>query len=717
MSNKITRSHFSTPKLIAGFSAVAVVLVLGIVWLLCSALIESHTSEVRHLHIQQLCGTIMHLDEVLTMSAKMCAATGNMDWKERYDHYELELDRTIQEAEALVPLCGPEPSEDISVVNARLVEMEQEAFRLTAQGMRQEAMALLESDQYKLDKQKYSEATQNRAHAMLKDVRSSLSKQRWESLTTTAGAIVVMCLILGIAFISSKAMRQHLAQLKRTEESLREAHDRLEQRVTERTAELARVNEQLRSEMAQHQQSEERYRSLVETTSDLVWEVDHNGVYTYVSPKVMDLLGYTPEEVVGKTPFDLMPPDEAERVAKLFRGFVERREAFAALENTNLHKAGRPVVLETSAVPVFGQDGDLLGYRGIDRDITERKKAIEALRQSEETARALINAPTESFLLIESDGTIVTLNETAAGRLGGSVQELVGKRVYDFLPPDVAQPRKAHIEEVIRSGEPICFEDIKEGRFFQSCVYPVSSASGQVARVAIYAQDITDHRKAEEVVLKEREHLKRSLEASDRERQLVAYDIHDGLAQHLTGAMMHFQSFSQLQSNNAEKASEAFDNGLGLLDHALAEARRLIGRVRPPILDEMGIVAAVEHLVAGIKSKGGPEIEVNADVKFDRLDFALENTLFRIIQESLANACMHSNCETVGLTLAQHGKDLCVEIQDWGIGFDVERIREGSFGLESIRERARLLGGNAIIDSEPSKGTRVVVRLPLPEEA
>ena len=151
MSNKIAHSHSSTPKLIAGFSAAAIVLALGIVWLLCSALIESHTSEERHLHVQQLCGTIIHLDEVLTMSAKMCAATGSMEWKKRYDRYELTLDEAIQQAESFVPLSGPEPSEDISVVNARLVDVEKQAFRLTAQGMRQEAMALLESKQYTLD--------------------------------------------------------------------------------------------------------------------------------------------------------------------------------------------------------------------------------------------------------------------------------------------------------------------------------------------------------------------------------------------------------------------------------------------------------------------------------------------------------------------------------------------------------------------------------------
>jgi len=124
-------------------------------------------------------------------------------------------------------------------------------------------------------------------------------------------------------------------------------------------------------------ESRRRFRSLVEATSDWVWEIDQNGIYTYSSPKVKDLLGYEPEEIIGKTPFDLMPPDEAERVAGLFKDIAESRQPFNGLENTNLHKDGRNVVLETSGVPIFDEGGNLLGYRGIDRDITERKKAEE----------------------------------------------------------------------------------------------------------------------------------------------------------------------------------------------------------------------------------------------------------------------------------------------------------------------------------------------------
>jgi PAS domain S-box-containing protein len=122
-------------------------------------------------------------------------------------------------------------------------------------------------------------------------------------------------------------------------------------------------------------ESEQRFRSLVETTSDWVWEVDQNGFYRYISPKVKELLGYEPEEVIGKKPFNFMTLDETEQVAELFRNIIKSRKPFTRLENTNVHKDGRLVVLETSGVSIFDKDGNFAGYRGIDRDISERKRA------------------------------------------------------------------------------------------------------------------------------------------------------------------------------------------------------------------------------------------------------------------------------------------------------------------------------------------------------
>ncbi|MFA5825453.1 MAG: PAS domain S-box protein [Gallionellaceae bacterium] len=148
------------------------------------------------------------------------------------------------------------------------------------------------------------------------------------------------------------------------------------------------ITERKRAEQALRD-SENRFRNLVETTSDWIWEIDGSAVYTYASPRIQAILGYEPAEVLGKTPFDLMPPEEAKRVASLFRSRAAALQPLVNLENRCLHKDGHAVVIETSGVPVIGVDGKLCGYRGIDRDITERKRVEDALIESESRLRQL----------------------------------------------------------------------------------------------------------------------------------------------------------------------------------------------------------------------------------------------------------------------------------------------------------------------------------------
>jgi len=145
-------------------------------------------------------------------------------------------------------------------------------------------------------------------------------------------------------------------------------------------------------------QSEERFRSLVENSTDWFWAVDENAVYTYSSPKIRDLLGYEAEEVLGKTPFSFMPPDEADRVADIFSSYAKSSRPFKLLENTNVHKNGHLVVLETSGIPIFDAEGVFRGYRGIDRDITERKQAEEELRKAHEDMEKKVEERTRDLL-------------------------------------------------------------------------------------------------------------------------------------------------------------------------------------------------------------------------------------------------------------------------------------------------------------------------------
>jgi PAS domain S-box-containing protein len=198
---------------------------------------------------------------------------------------------------------------------------------------------------------------------------------------------------------------------------------------------LTDITERINAEEALRE-NEEKFRTMAERTSDWIWEVDTNGIYTYASPKSKDILGYEPEEVIGKTPFDLMPPEEADRVEKLFRNITKSQEPFERLENINLHKNGQHVVLETSGVPIFGAEGKLLGYRGIDRDITDRKQAEKALQESEVKYRNLVEQANDGIAIVK-DNKIVLVNQKLALMLGYTIEELLNTDYIRVFHPDV----------------------------------------------------------------------------------------------------------------------------------------------------------------------------------------------------------------------------------------------------------------------------------------
>ena len=219
---------------------------------------------------------------------------------------------------------------------------------------------------------------------------------------------------------------------KTKEKLIRELTD-LHRRLIELESSETRQREMLRD----LRKSGERYRLLVESSSDFIWEVDANGVYTYVSPKVKDLLGYETEEIIGKTPFDLMPIHEAERVARLFKDIFESQKPFQELENTNLHKDGRHVVLDTSGVPIFDTNGNLSGYRGIDRDISERKKVEEDIKRTKEFSDNIIDSSLDCIVISDRRGYINRANRFFLELLGYKEEEVLGKHIAEFAPPEV----------------------------------------------------------------------------------------------------------------------------------------------------------------------------------------------------------------------------------------------------------------------------------------
>ncbi len=370
------------------------------------------------------------------------------------------------------------------------------------------------------------------------------------------------------------------------------------------------------------------------------------------------------------------------------------------------------------------------------RDITEQKQAEEGLRKSEARYRAVVETQTELICRYPPDGTLTFVNDAYCRYFGRTRESLLGHKFMPLISEEDHErvqayfaslgrekPSSTHEHRVIAAGGEVRWQQWTNKAIFDE--------QGNVVEFQAVGRDITKRKQAEEALqkahdeleqrveertaelAKEQRLLKELLELQERERKLVAYEIHDELAQQLTGAQMRFQGFTQLCDQVPEKAQKAFAGGLRLLGDAISEARRLISGLRPPILDELGVVAAVDYLVHELNEREGLQIEFRHDVPFDRLAAPLEAAIFRIAQESLNNACRHGQSDKVRVELTGRNGFVRIEVRDWGIGFDPEKVEENRFGLQGVRERARLFKGHATIDSTPGKGTRITAELPI----
>ncbi len=340
----------------------------------------------------------------------------------------------------------------------------------------------------------------------------------------------------------------------------------------------------------------------------------------------------------------------------------------------------------------------------------------DELQQSEQRFRRLVDNAGDAFFLHDVDGNIIDVSKRACDVLGYTREELLSMHVSDIdlkFAGELDPPRYWNREP---DKYPLSFEGVhrrKDGSIFpvELRLAPID-ASGQRLMLAL-ARDITDRKRAEQQLQAEQRLLREMLDLQERDRKLVAYEIHDGLAQQLAGALYKFQSIDQYRARDPEEARTTFDDAMRLLRDGMVEARRLISGLRPPVLDEAGIEAAVDYLIAEQRQRGGPEVEFDCEENLGRWAPPLEGAVFRIIQECLTNACRHSQSRKVRVAVQTSHREVLVDVQDWGVGFDPERVADGHFGLKGIRERARLMGGWATIETAPQEGTRIRVRLPL----
>lgn len=245
-------------------------------------------------------------------------------------------------------------------------------------------------------------------------------------------------------------------------------------------------------------ESEQNYRTLAEASPDFVFVIDRDDRVAYVNSHAAALFGIKADQIFKKTRSSLFSSEVAriqwEHLRKVFDSGMPLRSEGEIAVGEELRW------FDHILIPITDAGGRVISVLGISRDITDRRRAEEALRESEATARALLNAPTDSVLLLDMKGVILDANETAVQRLGRSRKELIGACADAVLPGDVARMRREKIENVIETKKPIRFEDHRDGIWFDTVAYPILDSNGEVIRLAIIARDITDRKNTEEAL-------------------------------------------------------------------------------------------------------------------------------------------------------------------------------------------------------------------------
>ena len=247
------------------------------------------------------------------------------------------------------------------------------------------------------------------------------------------------------------------------------------------------------------QESEARYRALIENSPDLITRFDREMRMVFANPATVLRTGRTEDMLMGRTPQEYGAAQTSTSTWEQYFQRVLETGKTQHFENTSIWQ-GQARTYDTLAVPEFGADGSVTMVMLIARDISEKRQVEQTLRKNEADLRAILDATKESIWMFDPEGSILMGNETALKRLNHSAEEVIGQPFSKFMPAELAQARQACLRKVVESGQPVELEDERTGIIFHHIFYPVKDGDGHVVRIAAFSQDITEPRRADEAL-------------------------------------------------------------------------------------------------------------------------------------------------------------------------------------------------------------------------
>ncbi len=383
---------------------------------------------------------------------------------------------------------------------------------------------------------------------------------------------------------------------------------------------------------------------------------------------------------------------------------------------------GTRLWLETHATPMRDADGRVTMTLDITRDISARKQAESALRESEERYRQLVNLSPYAIGVYQR-GKIVLANRAAVAMFGEtSAQQLIGQSIQDLIHPEHLDAAQNRIERMLKGESGLYPTDDRyrrlDGSLFDVEVSAAPFTYQGLPAVQVIALDITKRKRAESALRETTRQLqalsRRVLETQETERRRVAHELHDELGQALTAIKINLQSRERFKHQSPDELNA---ENLRIVDDALQQVRRLALALRPSILDDLGLTPALRWIAEQTATRSQITVNFHPAMAPVRLASDIETACFRIVQEALTNVVRHAGARQVEIELRRDGDALVLRVHDDGCGFDLAVMREravagGSIGVLGMQERAALIGGQLDIRSTPGNGCTVQLRCP-----
>jgi PAS domain S-box-containing protein len=455
--------------------------------------------------------------------------------------------------------------------------------------------------------------------------------------------------------------------------------------------------------------------ALVESSDDAIVTKDMSGKIMTWNRAAEEMYGFTASEAIGRPITIIVPEEQAADVWMILRS-IAAGERVRHHETVRSRKDGTLIDVSLTVSPVIDSDGRVIAASVISRDISERVRADRTIRASHRALQGLLMDMPLYGVVMSADERIEFCNRALAAIVGADPADLVGRNwveVFGNYPED-QEAWTLFTEGHITPHYEGRVRDASGGVhhvFWSNVAYGEDDDSERL--LASVGQDVTASKAAAAELARAMDDRERLIEAvlaaEFDERAKLAEALHDDTIQELTATLM------QLDGAIADRPDQAVVRARDTLSQALARVRRLMFELRPSVLDEAGLAAAVRLLADEASRDGG--FEVSVDVAEGRFTRSAEELTYRTVREAVINCVRHGRAGKIRISIAAGSAELTGVVEDDGVGFDIDQVRsrEGAnlhIGLDSMAERVRLARGTLEIVSRPGKGTSVQFTIP-----